>query len=101
MRSALRKTRNARSVMSSRLPMGVATRYSPGASGGSGIIFRLPRSAALAQQAQSVVQILRCDDADDAVAFEDGHHLGALAGHDAAQRLDQRIVGLCGLERAR
>ena len=48
-----------------------------------------------------MIQVLRCNDADDAVAFEDGHHLRNLSGHDAFQRYDQRVVRLSGLEGAR
>ena len=46
-RSTLRKTRNARNVMSSRFPIGVATMYSPGASGFVALHFPLSKLDAL------------------------------------------------------
>ena len=45
-------------------------------------------------------EILRGDDAYDAVAFEDGDDLRALPGHDAAEGFDEGVVGLRGLEGA-
>src|SRR6202000_1884577 len=75
MRSAERSTRRARSVMSSRLPMGVATRYSPGARGTSSGIAVSPcvalhGSSGAAQQGHGLRQIARGQDANNALIIE-------------------------------
>src|SRR5579871_796416 len=64
------------------------------------LLFLLADSAALVEHAHGVREILWGDDADDAVAVEDGHHLRSGAGHDAAEGFDEGVVGLRGLEGA-
>lgn len=60
----------------------------------------LVHSAAGVQQAHGVSEVLRGDDADDAVAVEDGDELGSLASHDAAEGFYKGVVRLGRLEGA-
>src|ERR1700722_6431373 len=99
MRSTSLSTRSARKVMSSRLPMGVATRYSPGSSKRLFLALATQFSA-LCQQAHGVHQVLQCDNADDAFAF--GHrHQGESSAGKAADRRTQRVFRLGHMKAAR
>jgi len=60
-------------------------------------VFGAAQATTLDEQVHRLREVLRRDDADDALALHDRNQMLALRATDARQRLDQRIVGKNGL----